>query len=1514
MKNLPGAFFPTSSEDLAGRGPVLVVAAEPGDEIFGCGGTCRRHAVAGDTVVVLVITDGCRDLADPSARAEVRGRLEAQSRKASRVLESREPIFWGEASSAIEYGEKMIQRLVQVATEAGAKLIYAPSVQDPDPTRSVIGLIAHEAVRRLPVDSALVGYEIDVPLQPNLLSDITAVFDLKLAAAACFSSQPHEQLRSDQVAALNRLRAFKLPAQAKAAEGLMVSRGEDLSRPVPGTSSRMKTWAESPSDQPLVSVVIRSAHRPELADALDSIAAQTYRHIEVVLVDVAGNGMLDAEPWCGQFPVRTASSGAPLGRGAAANLGVTSAIGQYVVFLDDDDWFLPDHVSCLVTALSRSDTARAAYAGVECRKRSENGDWEVIHVFNERHDATRLLVENYLPIHAVLFERSLFDDDIRFDDNLALYEDWDFWVKLSRRTNFLHVDRITTVYRISEGSGFGVRAPTPETRVGLEAFFDLWRRRWNLTEVIAIAGYTKHQVAAAKAESQRQCDALREDLRKLRAQHKKDAEREQALERMQATLAAREARISFLETTTDGRIASLDKLTTALAACQARIAKLESESIEKSLQIDQLEYASSNHETRSLELESSLGESISEMHALRSALSAEREQVAALEQIAAAHEQKNCSLERDLSSALELAQASANQRDQLAERLNTIYSSAFWPWAAKLLLLERDQRTLPRTMTTAMKIAWWSATFTLPSALRRRSHARQINASGLFDEFWYTQRYPEVLLGGYRPILHWLSIGWQEHRDPHPLFDTAWYLAHCPEAAESPINPLIHYLQVGANTGIDPHPFFDTAWYLENNPDIAAMGVNPLAHYIATGAREGRSPHPLFDAAWYLENNPDVAAAGKNPLIHFVEQGAREGRDPHPLFRLDWYLENNPALRGSDINPLRHFLVDGTKTNEGPHALFDGPWYAAVNPTVASSGLHPFIHYVTQGWTEHLAPHPLFDSTWYLEHSADVRDAGIDPLRHYIVAGASEGRDPCPLFDTDWYREHNADICGANPLYHYLSAGADEGRDPHPFFNTSWYLENYPDVSESGRNPLVDFLLFGAERGCSPGPGFDSAWYRSRYPDTQAINPLIHYLIAGASEGRLPLNPEHSGAKGRPELKPGAFGKGDPNQTAGRASCDWDGDWRSLFPEPETVPTRLLVIDWKPPTPDRDSGSYRMQMILELLLEAGHAVDFIADRPAEDPGYARSLEVKGIGIIIGQQAALEHLRTKGGTYRSAWISRPELAEVYLPIVRAFAVAARVIYDTVDLHWIRFLRGASFEADPDRLVSLAEHYRRIELSNAIGADLTVAITEDEKHALLEQSPRLEVAVVPNVHRVCPTVAPPSSRRDLFFIGGFQHTPNVDAVLYFVQRILPLVHARQRDIRFNIVGSDMPDVIRALESSLINPVGYVPDVAAWFDQSRVFVAPLRHGAGMKGKIGQSLSYGLPVVTSRIGAEGMGLTHEVNAMICDDPEDFAAAILRLYRDDTFWESLSAAGCGLIKRHFSKEAVAKKLLPLFE
>ena len=150
-------------------------------------------------------------------------------------------------------------------------------------------------------------------------------------------------------------------------------------------------------------------------------------------------------------------------------------------------------------------------------------------------------------------------------------------------------------------------------------------------------------------------------------------------------------------------------------------------------------------------------------------------------------------------------------------------------------------------------------------------------------------------------------------------------------------------------------------------------------------------------------------------------------------------------------------------------------------------------------------------------------------------------------------------------------------------------------------------------------------------------------------------------------------------------------------------------------------------------------------------------------------------------------------------------------------------------------------------------------------------------------------------------------------FFVADILPLIHRTLPDVVLTIVGSNLPDTVKALASAAVQCVGYVEDPTPYFARSRVFVSPLRYGAGMKGKIGQSMSHGLPVVTTSLGAEGMMLIDGETALIGDSPETFARAVVRLYTDTQLWTRISEASIGHIREHFSDDAARRRLLSIF-
>lgn len=391
---------------------------------------------------------------------------------------------------------------------------------------------------------------------------------------------------------------------------------------------------------------------------------------------------------------------------------------------------------------------------------------------------------------------------------------------------------------------------------------------------------------------------------------------------------------------------------------------------------------------------------------------------------------------------------------------------------------------------------------------------------------------------------------------------------------------------------------------------------------------------------------------------------------------------------------------------------------------------------------------------------------------------------------------------------------------------------------------------------------------------------------------------------------------------------DWQHLWTGSFLKPDAVVTsnkqprldRILFVDWRLPEPDQDSGSCRIIAILEMAVSLGLRVDFISDAEHQQERYRDLLLDLGIYVVAGRSNALLHLQRFGSHYRQCFVSRPEPASYYLPLIRCFCAEAQMIYDTVDLHFSRFYRGSQLaslkEGEREELLSLHYQYKSAESFLVTAADLVVVVTETEKKELLQIVPSDSVVVIPNIHPLPDFSTLPlwNTRKDLLFVGGFDHAPNVDAVLYFCDQILPLIVAEIPDVVFHIVGSRMPDALYDLKGSNVNPIGFVDDLRIIFDKSRVFVAPLRYGAGLKGKVGQSMSFGVPVVGTNVAFEGYSLVNHQEGLVASDPIQFAKAVVQAYTDPSLWHSISSQAWKLIEERFSTQAVQHSVQSLLQ
>ncbi|MBD8487297.1 glycosyltransferase [Echinicola sp. CAU 1574] len=336
---------------------------------------------------------------------------------------------------------------------------------------------------------------------------------------------------------------------------------------------------------------------------------------------------------------------------------------------------------------------------------------------------------------------------------------------------------------------------------------------------------------------------------------------------------------------------------------------------------------------------------------------------------------------------------------------------------------------------------------------------------------------------------------------------------------------------------------------------------------------------------------------------------------------------------------------------------------------------------------------------------------------------------------------------------------------------------------------------------------------------------------------------------------------------------------------------RLIYIDTIIPEYDKNSGSFRAYQILKILNNLGYHITFIpADTRKTQPYYNQMVEI-GIEVLFRYPNRAGMIKEINETIDSCdviWISRPELNESYQWLIEKFP-KAKWIYDTVDLHHIRLQRQA--EQNNDKTLELnAAKVKLQELDIAKAATHTFTVTESEK-VMLENEGIKNVTVIPNIHEpeIIKNELDFDEREGLLFIGAYDHPPNIDAAVWLVNEIMPEIWKKLPNLQLTLLGSKPTKEVLQLRSDLVKVPGFVRDVSEYFENQRVFVAPLRFGAGMKGKIGQSLAFKLPVITTDIGAEGMGLENGKNIIIANSKEEFIKQIFHLYQDQETWSKIS-------------------------
>ncbi len=887
------------------------------------------------------------------------------------------------------------------------------------------------------------------------------------------------------------------------------------------------------------------------------------------------------------------------------------------------------------------------------------------------------------------------------------------------------------------------------------------------------------------------------------------------------------------------------------------------------------------------------------------------------------------------------------------------YRSASWRFAAPVRAVGRYAPWLGRGVRQALRLAGMALSGDLAAHRRlraqRTAEAAALRASPLFDAEFYLANHPDLAAARHDPAAHFAWVGAQSGAMPNRYFDTAWFLARNPAVAASGENPLLHWLREGTARGLDPNPFLDVDWYLAQNPDAA--GPNALTHWIEVGRAAGRDPNPMLDArALTLDHGtgPDF-----DPLLHWWHHGLRDGLNPHPLFDAAWYRAEHGLPPGAD--PLAHWLEVGRVAGV-PVAPHQAPGAAAppavafpVEPAPDVSIIVPvYGHYADTLRCLHSVMLHSGDAVRYEVIVADDKPAvRIAPLLRERVPGLRIIENPGNLGflrscnnaaksalgrhivflnnDTavgpDWLAPL-VRLADADPLVglvgaKLLNADGTVQEAGGAVLSNGWGLPY-----GAGRDPAAPEVNFVRDVDVAVGAcilvrreafeqagGFDDRYAPAFYEEFDLAFTLrdrgcrVVYQPASAVV--------HHGSN--------SYGTEARDRHSQANHAKFCAKWaRALLSQPlpnapelhirsRPAPSGIaLVIDDRVPEWDRNAGGVTLNQYLHLLQDMGYHVTFCpAFDAAPTQPYTAALQQDGIEVLHAPETLDRWLRANGRQVDLVWTARPDVTGPILDLIRA-ETRAPVLYYTHDLHHLRERRRWELEGDPHALTE-SKRLKRIETRIFAEVDRVMTPSEEEAVAIRADVPAAQVhAIPPYILPAAPLARPgPASARDaLIFVGGYNHLPNVDAAVWLVQEIMPLVWATLPDMRLLLVGNAPPPAVENLASRRVTVTGFVPDVAPLYAQARLSVNPLRYGAGVKGKIVASLQEGVPVVTTTVGNEGLGLVHGAEAWIAETAADFAAGVVALYRHPARCAAMAQAAQAVLSRRFSEDAARTALM----
>jgi LmbE family N-acetylglucosaminyl deacetylase/glycosyltransferase involved in cell wall biosynthesis len=976
-------------------GDALIFAPHPDDEVFGCGGAIIRHIEQGDNVSVVIVTDGGFPTHENHKLEPYIENRRNESLDAAKILGYSELQFLHYHDRELIANENLIISLLEIIINFKPINIYLPAETEIHPDHKALHIAGKQAVIRYKPELNLIFYEVGKPLTPNILHDITDIHGQLELAMDCFKSQLIIQDYKRHINALHAYRSYTLKNEIRFAEAYFVTNSTSLK---PGDERWNEDYeylqqntSEKPNDNryPLISIIVRTMNRPELPEALESIANQTYPNIEVIVIDAKGENNLQLGENCGHFPLLQITRNKPLNRPEAANAGLESINGDYFGFLDEDDLFFPDHIENLYKKLLSSNSP-AAYDIVE-RVNIKN---EKEALYNKTFTETSLLMGNFIPNLALLFTRELLDNDIRFDPEMLIYEDWDFLIQVANTGNFAFVNQIGGVYKNFNLSG--VQNDTAKIIHFQKKLYQKWLPSLSENQISLFFDHVYHITSPKISNHYVQLffesgkDIFNEEnaikllfdkevyklifklntfdsIHKLRFDPINDYAQVRINEIKLMNLGNpidKTYSLSSNAILTDQNVYLFDTIDP-----QIYIDFNDSNDVEIEEVIVNIEYLRTGpgvlelvnaHKDKVITNQKEAFKNQSETNISLSVLNDQQAEIITGLKENIALVQEKLFKERLINEKHEISIQLMKQKNDELENLYEIQTTEI------INLLQHNQELEVKNSTLNN------------SFLESQQKVGQLQSNLYESQNELINLKNDSIFRTIQKIIHLFGI-----------------VRSIPKIRKF----IARRRLLGDAETIEKSGLFDEKYYLENNPDVRNSDLTAVEHYLIYGGYEGRKPSDKFNHDLYMNQYPEVLETGKNPLLYYIMNVKVKNTDSQLIKQTqiagtEYHIQTKEKHL-SKINKILEKVKDYNKLQIiGDSSFFDANYYLRTNADVKETGMNPIHHYHYYGWKEGRNPSHLFDTVFYLSTYKDVKQAGIDPLLHFINIGEKEGRLP----------------------------------------------------------------------------------------------------------------------------------------------------------------------------------------------------------------------------------------------------------------------------------------------------------------------------------------------------------------------------------------------------------------------------------------------------------------------------------------------------------------------------------------